>query len=213
MSWSGSGVSPPTWTVAPPLTDHRGRGSGKPRSNTNEVWGVGPASGPPRPPQSGAAMRGPGVAEFARSASQKATMVTQKVGMRPGVAVRTPGDMREKWSAEGRRLYRASIQIRRLTRTLLGPSCSPPYVVIWEDRAGRCRGECDSQRKTTDHVSGGSRGGGSENPAVPAQGTLQNTAGRRRAMGRSIPMPIMGLSQALERARTEQDEIVRVVSS
>jgi len=26
-------------------------------------------------------------------------------------------------------------------------------------------------------------------------------------------MPIMGLSQAFERARTEQDEIVRVVSS
>jgi hypothetical protein len=43
--------------------------------------------------------------------------------------------------------------------------------------------------------------------------TLQNIAGRRRAMGRSIPMPIRRLSQALERARTEQGEIVRVVSS
>lgn len=32
-------------------------------------------------------------------------------------------------------------------------------------------------------------------------------------MGRSIPMPIRGLSQALERARTEQGEIVGVVPS
>ena len=44
-------------------------------------------------------------------------------------------------------------------------------------------------------------------------GEALNTAGRRRAMGRSIPMPIRGLSQTLERARTEQGEIVRVESA